>query len=243
MSSGNNTKKNIKKNIESTNIKKNNKNIKNIKNNNKNIKNIKNNKKNETSALEHAIILPQIIEIIPIRDRLYNSLNDFVSSININVENKPDLNKFLSIVDEKPFFLGNYTNFTSEFFTICEYLIKNNYIFVSTSNTPKQLSAEILKFEKPVHSLFTFIISYNEFMYSVREQINKQNKGVDNINYWVIYYKSDKNKEGSVAQQLIDRCTTAINGDYHLKLITCFELIITLSLAFEYEQIPCKQSI
>ena len=196
----------------------------------------------QNKGLLNSSSIPNNIERNMVKDdkvKLYKLMNTFVdlakkptlknSSNNSNA--KFDFNTWLSFESDKPIFLNHYDEFRLDFLKACSKLVENNVQFLKVTNSLADLSIKMDKIKMLISSLHDFIVNHGTFRELLRKKITEQN-----LKYWDDYYNYKQNNSNNVATRLEKLCNKAKDGDnFQDKLKACFTLIISLSLAYEFE--------
>jgi len=148
-----------------------------------------------------------------------------------------DVDKFnfdtlLSFGDDgnKPNFLRKYNDNRLNFLKACSELVEGNVQFLKKNNSLVNLSKKMESIKSLISLLHDFIVKHETFRELLRGKITKEN------DYWKKYYDSKHGNTKNVATILSDICGKAINSNnFKEKLNACFTLIISLSLAYEFE--------
>jgi len=162
---------------------------------------------------------------------LYKSMNEFADL----AKEPQNLNDFefdtwLSFSKGEPNFLKEYNNNRIKFLKACSKLVENNVQFLKENNSLSNLATKMKDIKMLISSLHDFIVNHGTFRELLREKIPEQN-----LKYWDDYYNYKQNNSNNVATRLEKLCNKAKDGDnFQEKLKACFTLIISLSLAYEF---------
>jgi len=187
-------------------------------------------------GLLNATRVPNNTERNKIKDEktnLYKNMNTFVGLIKPPIKSDNTggdiFNEWLSFDNNKPVFLNKYNKNRLSFLKVCSKLVEDNVHFLKENNSLSNLSNKMIKIKKLISSLHDFIVEHEMFRETLRNKIK-----VQNLHYWDDYYKN--NNSTNVETILFEMCKKALNGTFQYKLKACFTLIISLSLAHEFNE-------